>query len=218
MTTTLHAIIDPLCGWCYAAESLLEAAAEHSDYDIKLHCGGMLIGSARRRVDANWRAMVLPADKHISELSGQKFGDEYKNALLNTEMVLDSEHPITALLTARLLGGNNLSMLSAMQKAYYIDGRNISDQRVLMQIASELGYDDDIFKDMFQLLTGKQTMEHIKASRKLLEQVGGQGFPTMFIQQETGSYVMLMHSNYYGQPVEWLDYLANQSLPVSIQL
>ncbi|MGL6011675.1 MAG: DsbA family protein, partial [Shewanella oncorhynchi] len=40
---TLHAIIDPLCGWCYAAAPLLDAAAK-AGFTIKLHGGGMLTG------------------------------------------------------------------------------------------------------------------------------------------------------------------------------
>lgn len=90
----LHAIIDPLCGWCYAAAPLLVAAAK-AGFTIKLHGGGMLTGPRRKQIDANWRDYVMPHDLRIAELTGQPIGENYFDGLLrDTTVVLDSAPPL----------------------------------------------------------------------------------------------------------------------------
>ena len=41
---TLHYIFDPLCGWCYGASPLIEAARHVNGLDIALHAGGLMTG------------------------------------------------------------------------------------------------------------------------------------------------------------------------------
>lgn len=41
---TLHYVFDPLCGWCYAAAPLIEAAGQIDGLNIVMHAGG------RRRI------------------------------------------------------------------------------------------------------------------------------------------------------------------------
>ncbi|MGH8806624.1 MAG: hypothetical protein ACREX0_01940 [Noviherbaspirillum sp.] len=70
MSAVLHTIYDPLCGWCYAAEPLLEAAAEAS-LPIEMHAGGLF--SATYLPEA-MREHIRHADARIGALSGQPFG------------------------------------------------------------------------------------------------------------------------------------------------
>ena len=59
----LHYIYDPLCGWCYAAGPLIEAAA-NAGVLISLHGGG-LFGSPTR-VDTAKRNYMRQSDGHIA--------------------------------------------------------------------------------------------------------------------------------------------------------
>lgn len=46
---TLHYIFDPLCGWCYGAAPLVEAARTVPGLAVAFHGGGMLAGPTAAR-------------------------------------------------------------------------------------------------------------------------------------------------------------------------
>jgi protein-disulfide isomerase-like protein with CxxC motif len=65
-TPTLHYIFDPLCGWCYGAAPLVQAARALAGIDVAFHAGGILTGSNRRQITPQWRNYVLPHDRRIA--------------------------------------------------------------------------------------------------------------------------------------------------------
>lgn len=187
---TLHYIYDPLCGWCYGAAPLL-AALQARGLPIRLHAGGMMTGTRRQHVTPELRSYVLGHDERIARLTGQEFGAAYRDGLLNdTSAVFDSEPPITAILAAEALGGHGLVYLKALQIAHYRNGRKISEVAVLQAIAGELSLDQAAFTASFTELSGAATAAHIAESRKLLAQLGGQGFPTLALATEAGWQVL----------------------------
>ncbi|MGL4207650.1 MAG: DsbA family protein, partial [Aeromonadaceae bacterium] len=72
--TRLHYIYDPLCGWCYGAAPLLQAANQLADLEIELHAGGLWLGSRRQTMGTALRDYVRPHDERIQALTGQHFG------------------------------------------------------------------------------------------------------------------------------------------------
>jgi len=202
MTAVLHYIFDPFCGWCYGAAPLLEAARA-TRIPIELHGGGMMAGANRQRVTAQLRAFINTHDQRIAALSGQVFGDAYRNGLLNdSSAILDSGPPTTAILAAEAQDHRGLDMLKRLQQAHFIEGRRIADQAVLEEMAGSLGLDRAVFAERFAALAGDATQAHIAASRALLQQVGGQGFPT-FILARGNRMRMLDFGQWLGLPSEW---------------
>jgi len=121
--TTLHYVYDPLCGWCYGAAPLLQAAATIVGLKIELHAGGLWLGSRRQPMGEALRDYVRPHDQRIEALTGQHFGERYFNELLLREgRLLDSEQPIRAVLAVTALGGDGLAMLHRIQQSHYRDG------------------------------------------------------------------------------------------------
>ncbi len=182
-TFVLHYIFDPLCGWCYAAAPLVQAAREVPGVSLQWHGGGMLTGPHTRAITADWRSHVMPHDQRIAEMTGQPFGAAYFDGLLNDlGAVLDSEPPTTALLAAEDIAGRGLDMLARQQKAHYVEGRRISDTAVLLELAQHLGLDAAAFTDAFQRLSGSATQAHIAQAREWLNLAQGQGFPTFALE------------------------------------
>jgi putative protein-disulfide isomerase len=205
LTSTLHYIHDPLCGWCYAAAPLVEAAREV--LPIVLHGGGLMTGTRRQRVTAELRAYVMPHDQRIAELSGQPFGEAYTEGLLrDTEALFDSEPPINALLAADELQGQGLDLLARIQTAHYVEGRRVAEAAVLTELAAEIGLRTDAFAAAFQRLQGEATQAHIAASRALLARAGGGGFPTFLLERE-GRFERLDAQAWYGRPAAWQQWL-----------
>lgn len=218
---TLHYIYDPLCGWCYAAAPLVEAAQAVSGLSIALHAGGMMAGAQRQPVTPALRNYVMPHDRRIHALTGQPFGDAYFDGLLrDTTAIFDSEPPITAILAAGAVQaasgtqeGLALAMLKRIQRAHYVEGRRIAQRPVLEALAAELGIAPEAFSAAYDACAGAVTARHIEDSRRLLGSLGGRGFPT-FALEEGGRFTMLDFGQYLGQPAAWQAMLS-QRLPVS---
>ncbi|MBP6562427.1 MAG: DsbA family protein [Neisseriaceae bacterium] len=210
-TATLHYIYDPFCGWCYAAAPLVEAAAGLPGLSVALHGGGMLAGAHKKQIDPNWRDYVTPHDQRIAQASGQAFGVAYTDHLLrDLSYVMDSAQPIAAILAADTLGGQGLAMLHRLQVAHYQEGQRISDTPVLTQLAVGLGHNETAFAQALADAQGPNTDAHINATRTLLHQVGGQGFPTMALARDNSPWQVLPSSPYLGKVDDWLTFLCQQ--------
>jgi putative protein-disulfide isomerase len=207
-TPTLHYIHDPLCGWCYGASPLVQAA--RSKLAVTAHAGGMMAGAARRAVTPELRQYVMGHDKRIAQLSGQPFGQAYFDGLLQDHgAVFDSAPPITAVLAADQVCGAGLDMLARLQKAHYLEGRRIAELDVIVDLAVDIGLDREAFRQAFGALEGKATQAHIEQSRALLARVGGQGFPTFALERD-GQFTRVEIGPYLGQPAAWNAWLTQQ--------
>lgn len=214
-STTLHYIFDPMCGWCYAAAPLVDAARSVPGLSVEFHGGGMMTGANRRPITAQWREYVMPHDRRIAELTGQPFGEGYFEGLLrDTGAVMDSEPPTTAVLAAEALRtGGGLDMIHRLQRAHYVEGRRIADVGVLASVAVELGFDAEAFAEASARLSGEATAQHIAASRQLLQRAGGQGFPTFVLVQADGTASRIEIGPWLGRPDEWKAQLATLAAP-----
>ena len=207
--STLHYIYDPMCGWCYGAAPLIEAAREMIGAPgvIEAHAGGMMMGAQRRAITPELRRYVNEADQRIAHLSGQPFGTGYKDGLLNdTGAVLDSEPPITAILAAEQVSSQGLALLARIQKAHYVEGRRVAERQVLADLAAGIGIDRAAFKDACGELAGAPTREHVIGTRTLMNQLGASGFPSLAIEHD-GNFTRVELAPYLGRADAWLAFL-----------
>jgi putative protein-disulfide isomerase len=204
-STRLHYIYDPLCGWCYGAAPL--AAAARRVMPVIGHAGGMMSGANRKQVSPALRDYVMPHDHRIAALTGQTFGDAYFNGLLlDQTAVFDSTPPIRAILAAEAISGRGLELLARIQVAHYVEGQRIAETNVLNALAQEIGLEKNAFATTCEGIDAAQLQEHISASRRLLAQVGGHGFPTFVLEQD-GLLQVLNASNWLGQADAWQQHL-----------
>jgi putative protein-disulfide isomerase len=203
----LHYIYDPLCGWCYGAKPLVQAA--QAVLPVIAHGGGMMTGANRQTVSPRLRNYVMPHDRRIAEYTGQPFGEAYFEGLLRDETaVFDSAPPIAAVLAAQQVAGRGLELLGRLQSAHYVEGRRIADETVLIELANDIGLEAEAFLSAFE---NADTDRHIKASRALLASVGGHGFPTFALEQD-GQFTLIDISPWLGKPQAFAAWLS-QSLP-----
>lgn len=207
----LHYIYDPLCGWCYGAKPLVQAAK--AVLPVVAHGGGMMTGANRQTVSPQLRDYVMPHDRRIAEYTGQPFGEAYFEGLLRDHTaVFDSAPPIAAVLAAEHIAGRGLELLGHLQSAHYVQGRRIADEAVLQALAVQMGLDGQVFQQAFKEV---DTQGHIRASRELLAKVGGQGFPT-FVLEQGGQFSVVDISPWLGKPEAFATWLS-QTLPTSQQ-
>lgn len=203
----LHYIYDPLCGWCYGAKPLVQVA--QSVLPVIAHGGGMMSGANRQSVSPQLRNYVMPHDRRIAEYTGQPFGEAYFEGLLRDETaVFDSTPPIAAVIAAEQVAGRGLELLGRLQTAHYLEGRRIADKAVLFELAKALAIEPQAFQTAFEQA---DTERHIKDSRALLANVGGQGFPTFALEQN-GQFTLIDIGPWLGKPEAFAAWL-RQSLP-----
>ncbi|MGM9491550.1 DsbA family protein [Ideonella sp. YS5] len=205
----LHYLYDPLCGWCYGAAPLVQAARRVMP--VQAHAGGMMAGSRRQRVSPQLRDYVMPHDRRIGQLTGQPFGAGYTDGLLrDTSAVFDSEPPIAAVLAAERIAGRGLDMLSRLQAAHYVEGRRIADKGVLVEQAAAIGLDPEAFAATFAETEGQTVQGHIAQSRSLMQRVGASGFPS-FVLEQGGRFTPVDAGSFFGRPEEFADELRRQA-------
>jgi putative protein-disulfide isomerase len=203
----LHYIYDPLCGWCYGAKPLLQAA--QAVLPVIAHGGGMMTGANRQKVSPQLRNYVMPHDRRIAEYSGQPFGEAYFEGLLRDHTaVFDSASPIAAVLAAEQMAGRGLELLGRLQSAHYMEGRRIADESVLFELAHGMELDRETFESAFR---AADTEGHIRHSRALLAKVGGQGFPTLALEHND-QFTLIDIGPWLGKPQAFAQWLG-QSLP-----
>jgi putative protein-disulfide isomerase len=199
----LHYIYDPLCGWCYGAKPLVQAA--QNVMPVIAHGGGMMTGANRKAVSPQLRNYVMPHDRRIAEYSGQPFGEAYFEGLLRDETaVFDSAPPIAAVLAAEQIAGRGIELLGRLQTAHYVEGRRIADESVLLELAKEIGLEPLVFE---AALKSANTEQHIKDSRALLAKFGGQGFPTLALERN-GQLTLVDVSPWLGKAEAFATWLA----------
>lgn len=207
---TLHYIYDPLCGWCYGAKPLVQAAQQV--LPVIAHAGGMMTGANRQSVSPQLRNYVMPHDRRIAEYTGQPFGEAYFEGLLRDHTaVFDSAPPIAAVLAAEKIDGRGLELLGRLQTAHYVEGRRIADESVLLEYAVQQGYDADTFLNALQSV---DTEQHIKNSRALLAKLGGQGFPTLALEQD-GQFTVVDIGPWLGKPRAFAQWLSESFTPAT---
>lgn len=195
---TLHYIYDPLCGWCYGAAPLIQAARKV--LKVRAHGGGMMAGANRQPVSPQLRQYVMQHDRRIAQLTGQPFGDAYFNGLLlDNTAVLDSAPPIAAMLAAEELAGKGLDMLAHLQTAHYVEGQRIADQGLLLDQAARIGLDPAAFAVALANACGAAVQNHIAETRSLMAKTGQQGFPSLLLEHSGGMEAVPV-SPYMGKP------------------
>ncbi len=201
----LHAIIDPLCVWCYAAAPLLDEAKKH--FSVVVHGGGLWGGDRRKVVSAEFRKLVLSHMEHVQNESGQTFAAAFTDDILHNDgLILDSIPPTAAILALQSLGVEAVKVLHDMQIAYYQQGKYLSEMTNLVSVAALQGVKQSKFEQAFEVAKS-QVEAHITDSRKLLVQVGSKTFPTFALETAPNTFMQLDHQPYYGRTGEWREYL-----------
>jgi putative protein-disulfide isomerase len=206
-TTTLIYVHDPLCGWCYAAAPLIEAAAAIPGVRFELFAGGLFSGHRRQAITPELRAQVLAHDARIAACSGQIFGAAYRDGLLHdTGTIYDSLPPITAILLAEEIAGRGLAMLARLQRAHYFDGRRVAEAPVLAELAADIGVPAADFAARVAAFDAGQLRRHLEAAAGWLQRAGANGYPSLLRPHRRGI-ERLELAPWYGRPGPWQSWL-----------
>lgn len=172
---------DPMCSWCWGFSPVIETLREEYRERVKiaLVLGGLRPGVTTPMTAAN-REEILHHWHQVHARTGQPF--RFENAL-PPGFVYDTEPASRAVVA---LGGIEPTLIfpqfKAIQRAFYAEGRDITQPGVLAELATGLGVEPTAFLQAFDSDVARaKTQAHFRQAR----QAGVRGFPALILQQDT---------------------------------
>ncbi|MGJ8547345.1 MAG: DsbA family protein [Sulfitobacter sp.] len=200
-TVTLHYLFDPLCGWCYGASTTIGTLAKHPDIDLHPQATGMFAGSGARPMKS-FAAQAWANDQRIAALTGLQFSEAYRDKVLGAEdALLDSTVATLAVtVVADTAPERVIEVLSAIQTARYVDGKDITSSAVVANLLGDLGLMDASARVLSPdaALAG-QVRDRTAKARDLMETYNMQGVPSL-IAEVDGTCRGLDASTLYSGP------------------
>ncbi|MDX2853391.1 DsbA family protein [Actinacidiphila glaucinigra] len=176
---------DAYCGWCYGFSLAMQAFTEANAHriEVRVLSGGLFTGPRALPVAAY--PHIPSADQRIARLTGVTFGDGYRRELAAGAAVLDSFAAATGLVALRSQpGADALRAARAMQRAWYVEGRSLSDVQVYRDIAVEQGLDPDSVSSAW---ASPASRDEAEADFRAVRRLGVDGYPTLLLHTPHGT-------------------------------
>lgn len=188
-------VFDPMCGWCYGfSNTIKEAEQKYSaDFDFKIISGGMVLGEREGPI-GEFANYILSAYPKVEEYSGMKFGQPYIDQLKTQSLYTSSLLPSIALCIVQQMDSTKaIQFASAMQKAHFQNGKNLSDSASYEPILMDLGLDINHF--YLQLQSGS-FLEEAQKGFEASHYLGVNGYPAV---------LALVNGKYYSVAKGFID-------------
>jgi putative protein-disulfide isomerase len=187
---------DPMCSWCWGFSPVIDAVRDQfgSDLPIRLVMGGLRPGTTKPMDEAAKRT-IREHWKHVHEATGQPFDFTFFE---REGYVYDTEPSARAVVVARRSSMDRaLDLLKRVHLAFYAHNRDVTDEIVLAELASESGVDQDMFLQAFGSEGAKQeTWQDFAIAQK----AGIRGFPSLLAGMGEGAEYSIVTFGY--QPVD----------------
>ena len=179
MKIVLYYVHDPMCSWCWGFSRVLNEVLESLPTDIEVHrlLGGLAPDSdvampdlMQQQIKSNWTRIE-------DKIPGVKFNFDFWSKCIPRR----STYPACrAVIAARQQGQQyDELMTKEIQKAYYQDALNPSDNSTLIELAENLDLSLEKFEnDLLSEETQKKLVEEIHFSRELF----AESFPNLVLQ------------------------------------
>jgi putative protein-disulfide isomerase len=203
-------VMDPMCSWCWGfapvAQALI-AQAGAAGVDTRLMLGGLRSGAAAS-LDATKRAYILKHWAAVAELTGQPF--RFDDAL-PSGFLYDTEPACRAVVVARLIDESRaLALSQAIQKAFYVEGLDVTRPPTLLHVAEAAGLPRREFAELFD---SQAAVDATQRDFAWVQDLGIAGFPTLLAQHN--GQTALLTNGYQSLPelapllARWLERAAH---------
>lgn len=175
----LYYVHDPMCSWCWGFKRTLEQLQQQLPERVTLQriLGGLAADNPEP-MDEEMQGFLQQGWRRIEQhIPGVKF-----NFAFWTECIpRRSTYPACrAVIAAREQGEQfDLLMTEAIQRAYYTQARNPSDETTLVELAGEIGLDVNAFAASLHAV---RTEQQLTAEIDLARQLHAESFPSLVLQ------------------------------------
>lgn len=179
---------DPMCSWCWGFSPVIEAIREQYGDRLKI---ALMLGGLRPEVSTGMSQSecdeILHHWREVHVRSGQTFSFDGAPA---AGFVYDTEPASRAIISVGALdAAATFPYFKAVQHAFYVDQRDVTQTDVLADLAQHHGIARGAFLTHFNSAPmRKKTHQHFMHTR----QAEVRGFPTLVAQNAAG-HAMLSH-------------------------
>lgn len=177
-------IMDPMCSWCYGFSGELEQIIPQLPDGAKFYTVmGGLAPDSDEPMAPEMVTYLKSAWAAVAERTGAEFNFDFFTACAPQR----STYPACrAVIAAGMQGANHVpEMIAAIQRAYYQQARNPSDEATLVELAGEIGLDAARFAGD---LHSPQVEQLLNADFNFRNRLGVQGFPALVLQKDQEFY------------------------------
>src|SRR4051794_23212057 len=152
-------VFDAYCGWSHGfSATLREITARHPELPVEVVSGGLFTGP--RRAPISTFGYVQGANAQISELTGAEFGDGYERLIADGTFVMDSAAAARGMAALRAVAPDRVvELATALQRAFYVDGRSLSDADTYRHLAEAAGLSADAVVAAFEAPAARESAE-----------------------------------------------------------
>ena len=171
-------VADPMCSWCWGFAPVIDALRATCRDRVRpaLVLGGLRPGTTEA-LTADARETILHHWHAVHARTGQPFRFE---GALPEGFVYDTEPACRAVAVAgELEPARVFDLFQTIQRAFYAEGRDVTQRTTLTDLATGLGIDADAFARAFDSARARaRTAAHFRQARL----AGVTGFPTLILQ------------------------------------
>ena len=176
-----------MCSWCWGfAPTLTAIELAYPNHKIQLVLGG-LAPDSDEPMDQATRDYVQQAWHAVAQTTGAKFNFDFWT---NCSPRRSTWIACRAVIVARRFKLER-EMFEAIQRAYYLEARNPSDENVLSDVAQQLNIPRSEF---LEALGDPETQRKLEEDFALRQRLGANSFPSIGIIQSDQP--TLLHSGY----------------------
>jgi putative protein-disulfide isomerase len=188
---------DPMCSWCYGfGKEMTALKSMHPDLELEIVVGGLRAGGTELLTNEGKQFRLMHWAR-VEAASGLPFNREAFMALDN--FVYDTEPVCRAVVTARRLQPKSdvLAVFRALQNAFYAEGRNTTDGKVLSEVGAaalrKQGF--EISDEAYFAEFGKQqTIAEARSDFVKARKLGVSSFPALLL--DTGKEIVEVSPGY----------------------
>jgi putative protein-disulfide isomerase len=174
---------DPMCSWCYGfAPSKRKLEEQCAGRAVTTLVVGGLHTDWTEPQDAERKKFL---DEHWREI-GERSGQPFKFDILERDdFVYNTEAACRAAVTAREMEGNAaaLNFFTHLQSAFYAENQDVTEDAVLIELATNFGLDSAEFSKLFSSDDMKQKTQ---MDFQFAQRMGVTGFPTVVVNDKNG--------------------------------
>jgi putative protein-disulfide isomerase len=179
---------DPMCSWCWGFVPVVAQIRQVWGDNLPIHLvmGGLRPGTDKPVTEAA-KASMREHWGHVTEASGQPFDYGFFE---REGFVYDTDPAARAVVLARRYDETlALAYLVRIQGAFYAQNRDVTDFDVLADLAAEMGFHRDPFREV---VCGDDVKNETWRDYATSQRAGVSGFPTLIAGPgQDGTYVAL---------------------------
>lgn len=145
---------DPMCSWCWGFAPEIESLSK--DFDIEVVVGGLRPGPSAQALTDRMADFLRQHWVEIAERTDQAFDIGFLDR--RDGWVYDTEPAAVAVVTMRDLHElGTLGYFTDIQRAFYAEGRDVTDFDVLADLVTAYPVDQKVFRSRLESQAAKQS-------------------------------------------------------------